>query len=321
MKKFMIVSSAIALFFTTGAYSSDSDNEFMDSWSELDEIVSSQSSFHINEDEQNTVAETTVLNPSVTDEEWTTLDDHYDRQENMHNLNNRNKQLNDTGWLTTASRFGWSVYNMLQKPRYHKTGGAELFTHFSKTILDDQSNDFKASEKKDEYDDGRALYYTAKDDLYKNLVISTPCDDDDYSTSFRQLVCAKDVIAQVAQDFEKEEKVTLLIPLAQSRNYLNGNLARAHWTLLRLEKTGDSWQADHYDSKGALSAAYDLSHLNNFLPTGTTLKKHYLAHQGLLNNSDCGFYVLSMMRALVKYTEPAAIDNEYMNRLMQSFQD
>lgn len=103
------------------------------------------------------------------------------------------------------------------------------------------------------------------------------------------------------------ESITVCIPIAQSNGF------RHHWTLLVLKNDGiNNWKAEHFDSKGFISAWYSLRPISDALfALGCESKKFsckYLGHQGLLNNNDCGRFVTSYIHAILHDLNPEDLD-------------
>ena len=93
----------------------------------------------------------------------------------------------------------------------------------------------------------------------------------------------------IKNKFENEaSNIRVFMPLAQSNK-------RAHWTTLILEREKGIWQATHYDSKGFLgNMIYSLKEITNILfEDKINLKNVSTGHQGLFNNNECGYFVIT----------------------------
>lgn len=73
-----------------------------------------------------------------------------------------------------------------------------------------------------------------------------------------------------------------------------------HWTLMEIKKDADNQIiATHYDSKGWFSKIYSLSGIKRAVQSvlpDVHFEASYHGHQGLLNFTDCGRYVLSYIK-------------------------
>ena len=109
----------------------------------------------------------------------------------------------------------------------------------------------------------------------------------------------------------------VLMPLAES-NTIAG-LKRGHWTTLMLTKNGSEWQAQLIDSKGVFSDLYNRHIVSDVLSKeGIELNRLFLGHQGVLNNSDCGYFTIAYILELLKGNNIKELSNEYlMNRFSQ----
>jgi hypothetical protein len=124
----------------------------------------------------------------------------------------------------------------------------------------------------------------------------------------------------------------ILIPIAQYASVtgpLTGNeyVYRAHWTLLHLQRVTSeplTFLAFHIDSKGPHSWLTEADPLAQLTPPGADVPFHirrtetsYLAHQGLTNTKDCGYFVLAYMNAFLNGRHPATLSTEEIRLWIQ----
>ncbi|MDJ1304945.1 MAG: hypothetical protein MRQ09_01725 [Candidatus Midichloria sp.] len=108
---------------------------------------------------------------------------------------------------------------------------------------------------------------------------------------------------------ENTRPLKFVIPIVQSRSYFFGLFQRRHWTMLELDvfDQANNIRAHHYDSKGwfasflyslepirqAIAEVFMEKGIEVFMEKGIEMKTSYLGHQSIIDNTNCGRFVIS----------------------------
>jgi len=106
---------------------------------------------------------------------------------------------------------------------------------------------------------------------------------------------------EISEDLKKDR--VIFFPINDSESHKTAD-SGTHWTLLVLYKVGNILSGYHYNSSGS-SIPTNVKKLTNNLRTKLNLKEEVIIYLSKnlpqqTNGADCGIYVITFTRALVK---------------------
>jgi hypothetical protein len=227
---------------------------------------------------------------------------------------------------------GWEYYyrgitNLFQRAYGDQIAPSNLRATLTKLLNEDKTTRWQGS--KATYVGGGwqgvPMYMACQKDDHKFIVTAPAHDLDDNVDNLTKVASGNlplnDVLLQIIQDNPQGE-VEVCVPIAQTNSYLFGAVKRNHWITLKCNiEEGKIVSSDLYDSKGWFSSLYGGPHrLISKLPNFEgNVKSHFLGHQGLINNNDCGRFAASYIKSMGEGEEPTEMTTSQATRIFSWF--
>ena len=243
---------------------------------------------------------------------------------NVNSINPKNDEFNiEDEFIDVAKHFDFkwnikyynssAVFNLFQCSYNNRLPTYTFDENLQKRFFDEHWTASEATYS-NVYDDIVPSYHFKKQFKDDFIVITNTAHDlEENASESKQResgnLSLEKIIGSVLSDANfKGKKTDIFIPLAESRKYqiLMKSFERAHYTLLHIHKTEKNMiNVNLYDSKGKSSSYYNLDHIlkifkkfhkENYYNDFTI---YYLGQQGMMNNSDCGHYVINYIDTFV----------------------